>query len=293
MDVSIDGLTFHVQELGKRSERPSIVMLHGLFLGSIASWYFSAAPALAKSRHVVLFDLRGHGMSSRAKTGYDLRTMARDLAQIADRFTEGPIDLVGHSYGALVALRFALDHKRRARSLALVEAPLPPSSFREMDEFLGRSAEDMMEALPSFHGARGVPSREPGDSSTARGVPSPDASRLRGRGDASIVARGVPSPDGRGGRRAARLLASLRFLAGESSLLADLRAEGDVPDDDLRRLDLPVLAVYGDRSSCRHVGDRLARVVDGARLVVLSGGHYLHLDAPAELTRTLEEFLDG
>jgi pimeloyl-ACP methyl ester carboxylesterase len=253
MHATIDGVSFHVQELGRRSEQPSIVMLHGLFLGSIASWYFSAAPALARTRHVLLYDLRGHGKSERTPSGYDVGTMARDLAAIADRFTEGPIDLVGHSYGALVALRFALDHKRRARRLALVEAPLPPSSFRELDDFVAADPTQMIAALPAD---------------------------LR----ALVTA---------GGRRASKLLDAIRFLAAESTLLSDLRRESDIADDELRRLDLPVLAAYGERSSCKSAGERIARVVDGARLAMLPGGHYLHLDAPSELTRVLTEFLDG
>ena len=51
--VTANGLAFHVQELG--AGRP-VVMVHGLLVGSLASWYFTAAPALARAgaQHLVL-----------------------------------------------------------------------------------------------------------------------------------------------------------------------------------------------------------------------------------------------
>jgi pimeloyl-ACP methyl ester carboxylesterase len=252
MDVVAHGVRFHAQELGA-GDRTSVVMLHGLLIGTLAAWYFTAAPALAASRRVLLYDLRGHGRSERAKAGYDVATMSRDLAELAARFEARPIDLVGHSFGALVALRFALDHPTRVRRLVIVEAPLPPSSFHELGTFTARSPAQMIEALPE--------------------------------GLRSFVAQG--------GRKAARLMDSIRFLVAESSMIADLSAEPDIPDEELSRLDRPVLCVYGDRSSLCPVGDRLARAIPGARFEALPGGHYLHLDASADLTRLIVEFLDG
>src|SRR5262249_14290807 len=159
------------------------------------------------------------------------------LAALSAPFDARPIDVVGHSFGALVALRFALDFPGRVRRLALVEAPLPPSRFQELDTFVAQSPAQMVESLPD--------------------------------GLRAFIAQG--------GRRASRLLDSIRFLVTESTMIRDLRAEPDIPDADLARIQCPVLCVYGDRSSCRPVGDRLAAAIPGARLEVLSGGHYLHL----------------
>jgi pimeloyl-ACP methyl ester carboxylesterase len=256
--VTANGVTFHVQRLGAAwpagaGDAPPVVMIHGLLLGTLASWYFTAAPALARRHHVFLYDLRGHGKSERVTTGYDVRTMTRDLFALTADYRPTPMILVGHSYGALVALRFALDHPDRVARLALAEAPLPPSRFDEWSAFLAQDPRAMVEALPES---------------------------LRG-----IVARG--------GRQISRLVESLTFLTARTSLLSELHAEPDVGDAELARLRCPVLCAYGERSPCRSVGERLAQVVPDARLAVLAGGHYLHLDAPAALTDRLLELARG
>lgn len=250
--IATRGLSFHAQRLGSRG-RPPLVMLHGLLIGTLASWYFTAAPALAEEREILLYDLRGHGRSARVTSGYDVATMAADLDAMAATLGPGPVDLAGHSFGALVALRFTLDHPERVRRLALVEAPLPPSQLRELDQLTGRSPDELVASLPE----------------------------------------GLRAAVAEGGRRARRFVDSIRFLTTETTLLGDLGKEPDIADAELGRLACPVLCVYGDRSSCRSVGERLARVVPTARLVVLPGGHFLHLDATASLTRELVAFFDA
>jgi pimeloyl-ACP methyl ester carboxylesterase len=245
-----DGVSLHVQQLGSG---PPLVMLHGLLVGNMTTWYWTAAPALAKHRRVILFDLRGHGMSERALRGYDIPTMARDLAAVVEDVAREPVDLVGHSYGAVTALAFALARPALVRKLAVVDAPLPPSRLEEMDRFLGRSPDTMLDALPDV----------------------------------------LRDAIGGGGRRGRRLAESIRFLAKDSTLFEDLRRAEDISDDALAALRCPLLAVYGTESSCRPVGARLARAVRHARHVELPGGHFLPVETPAPLTDLLVRFLDG
>jgi pimeloyl-ACP methyl ester carboxylesterase len=244
-----NGIAFHVQELGEAGS--PVIMLHGLLVGSLATWYFTAAPALARAHRVLLYDLRGHGKSERAKTGYDVATMGADLGAIADAFTSEPVTLVGHSYGAVVALRWALDNPGRVARLAIVEAPLPPRNLAELDAFLGRSPDAMADALP-------------------------DA---------------LKDALGRRGRQAAKLVESLRFLATESSLFADLRTATDIDDETLRTLRCPVLSLYGTQSSCLPVGRRLARVLPTVTSIEVQGGHFLPIEAAGEVTRAIVDFM--
>jgi pimeloyl-ACP methyl ester carboxylesterase len=261
------GLTFHVQSLGAAGSsgglRPSsgqarraspVVMLHGLLVGSMTTWYFGAAPRLAETHRVLLYDLRGHGKSERPATGYGLGEMAADLDALLElHFGAEPAILVGHSWGALTALRFALRRPERVARLVLVEAPLPPSQLAELAAFVRLPPAQMAEALPE-----------------------PLRSALE-----------------RGGRAATSLARQLVGLAAETTALKDLAAEADIPDDALARLAAPTLLVYGDRSSCRPTGDRLVRVLPHARLSILKGGHFLPTDAGPALTSALVEELDG
>lgn len=245
-----NGVAFHVQEVGTGTPA---VMLHGLLVGSLATWYFTAAPMLAATHRVLLYDLRGHGKSERTPKGYDPGTMQADLEAIVDAFASEPMLLVGHSYGAVIALRYALAHPERVAKLVIVEAPLPPSHLGELDAFLGKSPEAMAESLPET---------------------------LR---DAL----------GRKGRQAKKLVESLTFLALGSSLFADLRGAEDIDDARLATLRCPLLCVYGTSSSCRPVGKRLARLVPGAKLVELEGGHFLPIEAPGRLGAAIKEFALG
>jgi len=70
-------------------------------------------------------DLWGHGTQDRWHGAGPL-SLAEEAAAIHDACPDGtPFHVVGHSYGGGVALRFALSHPQRLRSLTLIE----PSSF--------------------------------------------------------------------------------------------------------------------------------------------------------------------
>jgi pimeloyl-ACP methyl ester carboxylesterase len=121
------GARFHLVELGPAEGRP-VVMLHGLFTGSAASWYFTAAPAIARRHPVRLIDWRGHGLSERTATGYDSVSMTADLEELTADLP--PFVVAGHSWGAVVAARFALAHPGRVTRLALVDPPFARSAER-------------------------------------------------------------------------------------------------------------------------------------------------------------------
>jgi pimeloyl-ACP methyl ester carboxylesterase len=239
-------LRLHTVDLGAG---PSLVMLHGLVVGNLASWYFTAAPALAERFRVRLYDLRGHGRSERAATGYDLETMTDDLESVVGDLPD-PLVLVGHSYGALVALRFAERHPARVARLALVEAPLLAGHADDLLGFLKRPGDAMVGALPEDL-------------------------------QAALAS---------GGRRGRRLLEGLTALATETSLLRDLAATHPPPDDSIAGLGCPVLAVYGTESGCRPGADRLRALLPHARVEEIAGGHYLPVQAPGPLTALLVEF---
>ena len=244
-----DGVALHVLLQGAAG--PWVVMSHGLFVGSIATWYFGAGPALAQDHRVAMWDLRAHGHSAAPPTGYDLATQTDDLRAVLDQLGIARATLVGHSYGALASLRLAIESPERVARLVIVEAPLPPGRVEELEVLRGRTAEDMVRSLPE----------------------------------------GLQAVVGQGGRRARRLIAHLHRLVSATTLVEDLGAEPDFDDAELAGIGVPTLLVYGSRSSCLSAGHRLARTLPCARLVTLDAGHFLPVERGSELVDLLRGFL--
>src|SRR4029078_2590827 len=74
-----------------------LVLIHGLG-ANLSFWFFGGAQLRAALRHVLMYDLRGHGRSPMPRTGYGLSAMAADLRGLLDRAGIAKGDHVGHKF---------------------------------------------------------------------------------------------------------------------------------------------------------------------------------------------------
>jgi pimeloyl-ACP methyl ester carboxylesterase len=116
-----DGIRLHARDWGG-SGRP-VVLLHGL-ASNARIWDGVASRLAGAGLRVVALDLRGHGDSEQPASGYDFTCVGRDLgAALAGLGLERPV-VVGHSWGANVALQYAADRPGALAGLALVDGAL-------------------------------------------------------------------------------------------------------------------------------------------------------------------------
>lgn len=121
--LRINNLNINVVEMNTTASE-TIVMIHGMFT-NMAVFYFKIAPKLAEKYRVVLYDMRGHGLSDIAPSGYDFRFMSEDLLELMKALGLSKAHLVGYSYGGLVALYTAMNYPERVGDIAIIESPNP------------------------------------------------------------------------------------------------------------------------------------------------------------------------
>lgn len=124
--LQANGLKFHVQTLAGEGlgPRPKVVMLHGLVIDNLSSWfYILAAPIAAAGFDVHLVDLRGHGRTEMPDEGYSVDQNVDDLVGLLDAWgVDEPVHFFGNSFGCVVSLALAHRHPERVASLFLIEA---------------------------------------------------------------------------------------------------------------------------------------------------------------------------
>jgi pimeloyl-ACP methyl ester carboxylesterase len=138
-EITAGGVRFHVQRLaphptGHQADLVEpVVFVHGLGLDNLSSFYCTLAnPVAHAGAEVILYDQRGHGLSERPPTGYCLSDSVADLTAILDVLgVDGPVHLVGYSYGGAIALRFAVAYPERVASMVLIEAHVPLPGWGE------------------------------------------------------------------------------------------------------------------------------------------------------------------
>ena len=102
----------------------TVILLHGI--GSSTAMWADVAARTPKRTRVIALDLLGFGRSPKPDWNtYSARMQADSIATtlFSMRIT-GPVVIVGHSLGALVAIEFARRYPIMTKSLVLVSPPL-------------------------------------------------------------------------------------------------------------------------------------------------------------------------
>jgi pimeloyl-ACP methyl ester carboxylesterase len=120
-DVAGDGgVRLRARQIASASnDAPALLLHHGL-ASSQRIWDLML-PGLARRFHIVTYDARGHGLSAKPSSGYAFEHVTGDaLAVIRAARIRRPV-VVGHSWGADVALALAADRPRAVGGAVLVD----------------------------------------------------------------------------------------------------------------------------------------------------------------------------
>jgi len=277
-EVHVNGVDLAYQQLG---DGPDLVMVHGL-AANRAFWFAHYALPLSRAFRVTLFDLRGHGYSSRPSNGYDATTMADDLLALLDHLNVARSVVVGHSYGGGVAMEFAGRHPQRVSRLALLDTKL--NSLQ---------AEMRMSDSPYVSPFEAEVAQQTGhdwDQETQVGLRFLEVLARWKLAGGGAVSRDVFTPFGEG-RGAARTAKQLVDVLDNTSARADFLKTG-VDAAAIAKLRMPLLLLYGEHSRCLPTLRALQSLLPQAECeMIAQGGHFFPQSHARVTLAHLERFL--
>ncbi|WP_404478468.1 alpha/beta fold hydrolase [Novosphingobium sp. BL-52-GroH] len=258
-----DGGTLTYWDTG--GDKPVVLLLHAA-TGSDRSWAYQV-PALARAGYrVISFSRRGAAGSSPAPVGQP-QSAEEDLERFIDGLGLRRLHLVGTAAGGIYALRYALKHPDRLRSLtiscslgALSDPELVTMTRALLPPSFGKLPPELKELSPSYRAANPAGVKlwldiEAANHSGAEAV----TTKSDGAAPVPIAPPGPPGP---------RLA-------------------------DLDRLTMPVHYVYGDADL--YAPPPLGRILAGATrrgelTVIAEAGHSAHWEQPRVFNRELLAF---
>lgn len=276
--VVIDGHRLHYLDWGN-GERPTVVLLHGH--GLTAHTWDLVALAIRPYGHCVAVDLRGHGDSEWSAAGdYRMPAYVNDTVGLIRQVTYGPVVVVGHSLGGIVALRTAIRAPDRVRGTVVVD--IGPDSDKRFREGFQDGKAGTAKRLASF-----------------MAMPS-ELESVEAFVQQSLAFNPKRNPES----LRTSLMHNLRQLPnGNWSWKYDRRHYGKPPPDDATRnpwtdldqVEGPVLVVRGGRSDIltEAGAQEFVELLPRARWASVPGaGHTVQGDNPAGLVEVLRPFLN-
>ena len=121
-EVTVESKDGTLTALARPGQGVPIVIVHGVIADAFA--WKQVARNVAPERPVFVLNRRGRVPSAPLGEGYGVETEVEDLLRWLSTI-EGPVDLVGHSYGGLIAVQ-AIRQGANVRSLVLYEPVTHP-----------------------------------------------------------------------------------------------------------------------------------------------------------------------
>lgn len=274
-------LNFQTQGTGE-----TLVLIHGLGANH-AFWFMGIARRLAHRYRVITYDLRGHGRSSMPGRGYNLNKMADDLDAILTHLEAPQAHLVGHSFGARVALHYAITRPRRVITVTVADTQLrslqPPVRLRDWPHW----PRWRRELVDQGHDETQLP-----DENEIVSFKLLSRFNAIDHGFTRGALAGPSAPSLR--RRDMGRKGSIRWeqLMSDEIIQSELDDERPLSAGALRTINAPTLGVYGEYSHCLPSGFQLQKLIPDYRLLVVPGaGHFHPAVKPRAFTRILSVFL--
>jgi magnesium chelatase accessory protein len=254
--VEAAGILWHLQQLGSG---PSVLLIHGTG-ASTHSWR-GLAPLLAQRYSVLALDLPGHAFTvGTPNGGLSLNAISEAIATLLAQLSIRPRLVIGHSAGAAIAARMALDGRVMPDAMVSLNGALLP--FDPMPGLLLAPLARILAAVP--------------------GVPGLFSWSARRRSAVERLIRSTGSTlDAEGVDLYWRLVRSRSHVAG----VLDMMAHWDLAPlaRCLPQLTVPLLQLVGsaDRTVPPAHAGRVHELLPSAQTVLMPGlGHLAHEERP-------------
>ena len=265
--VEVGRVRWHVQVMG---QGPVILLLHGT--GAATHSWRDVAPLLAEQFTVVAPYLPGHGYTTgRPVGGLSMPAMAKAVGELLQSLQLMPDVIVGHSAGAAIALRMAIDGSAAPRKIIGVAAALLP--FPGLAARLFPAMARMLFVNPLAPHLMAGLARRSGE--TGRFL-------LRSTGS-QIDAAGVGYYE--------RMMTNSKHVEGAITMMANWDLEA--LKRDLPRVQCPVLLVHGEKDAAipLSAAREAAELMAGASLLIIAErGHLAHEERPKEVAEIIGKF---
>jgi pimeloyl-ACP methyl ester carboxylesterase len=268
--AQVNGAAIHYQVGGQGSP---VVLLHG-YAETSAMWTPIMAQ-LARTHTVIVPDLRGAGASEKTSGGYDKKNMAKDIHELVAGISTEPAVVVGHDIGLMVSYAYAAQYPQDVKRLALLEAFLPgigewkvryaaPRNWHY--HFRGPTAEGLVQGRERIYFEHFW-----NDFAADRHHSLPEAER-------QLYAAAWAQPGG--------------MRAGFAWFAAFEQDAEDFAQFSQHKLQMPVLAVAGEKSGADFLVRQVKLVADNVDGQIVAGsGHWLLDEQPEQTTRLLLDFI--
>ena len=229
-----------------------VVLIHGYPLSG-ASWEKQVPVLLASGHRVITYDRRGFGKSSQPTTGYDYDTFAEDLRKLVTTLELRDFALVGFTMGGGEVARYLGKYGSQGVSKAVFLSSVPPYLLKAPDNSEGVD-------LSVFQGIEKAVAAD-------RYAFFTDFFKNFYNTDV-LLGKRVSDQAVQASWNLAAGASATASLACVSTWYTDFRK-------DLPRIDVPTLVMHGDADRILPItasGLRTAKLVKGARMVVVDGG---------------------
>jgi len=284
--IAIGSASLYVREIG---HGPSFVVLHG-GPDFDHAYLLPDLDRLSDAYRLIYYDQRGRGKSAAnvRPEGVSLASDVDDINVVMQHFQLQSSALLGHSWGTVLALEYALRYPARVSRLVLMNpAPASASDVTVLrTSYLAQLGPDMERQREILNGAaykagdpEAVTARYRIHFKFALARPA-DYDKLMTAMHAAFVSQG-----GEG---------IVKARAVEDRLMAD---SWNVPGYDLmprlRDLKIPTLVITGDHDFIPvEIARHIASAIPNARLVTLQGcGHFAYLECPDDVRRVIRNFM--